>query len=233
MDTAPPPIPPSPPTLPSKPPSFTAWPKSAQWATAFLFGVAAASLLVHVLSSSRWWSRPADLERGAVPRYRVDLNKADRAELQQLPGVGDHMADRIETQRRTKGPFHKVDDLKTVKGIGPATVNRLRDWVEVEPNDDGDPVDMLDPADKAPKSKASSTRKKAPSAPVDVNRASLEELKAIPGVGPSYAQHIIDERAKKPFERVDDLTRVPGIKERKLESLRPYVTVGSTSSAVR
>src|SRR6266478_3378828 len=126
MDTALPPLPPSPPTPPPKPAFFTAWPKSAQWAMAFLLGVAAASLLVHVLSSSRWWTRPADLERGAVPRYRVDLNKADRAELQQLPGVGDHMADRIDNKRRTNGPFRKVDDLKTVKGIGPATVNRLR-----------------------------------------------------------------------------------------------------------
>ena len=151
----------------------------------------------------------------------------------QLPGVGDHMADRIETQRRTNGPFHKVNDLKTVKGVGPATVNRLRHWVEVEPDDDADPADMLDPPDKAAKRKASSTRKKAPTAPVDVNRASFEELKTIPGVGPSYAQHIIDERAKKPFEKVEDLTRVPGIKDRKLDSLRPYVTVGPTPGAIR
>jgi len=229
MDTALPPLPPPPPSPPPKPVFFTAWSKSAQWATAFLLGVAAASLLLQLLSSSRWWSRPADLEHGAVPRYRVDLNKADRAELQQLPGVGDHMADRIENTRRTNGSFRTVDDLKTVKGIGPATVNRLRDWVEVEPDDDADPADMLDPPGKAAKNKASSTRKKTPTAPVDVNRASLEELKAIPGVGPSYAQHIIDERAKKPFEKVEDLTRVPGIKERKLESLRPYVTVSKSA----
>ncbi len=195
--------------------------------------MAAASLLLHLLSSSRWWSRPADLEHGAVPRYRVDLNKADRAELQQLPGVGDHMADRIDNQRRTNGPFRKVDDLKSVKGVGAATVNRLRDWVEVEPDDDADPADMLDSPDKAAKKKAYSTRKKAPTAPVDVNRATFEELKTIPGVGPSYAQHILDERAKKPFGKVEDLTRVPGIKERKLDSLRPYVTVGPTSGAVR
>src|SRR5262249_5310974 len=109
------------------------------------------------------------------------------------------------------------------------TVNRLRDWVEVDP--DEDPAERLDPPDMAAKTKSSSAHKKTPTAPVDVNRASLEELKTIPGIGPSYAQHIIDERAKKPFARVDDLTRVSGIKERKLESLRPYVTVSQMPSS--
>jgi len=227
MDTAPSPVPPQPPTSHSKPAFFTAWPKSAQWATAFLLGVAAASLMSHVLTSSRWWTRPANLEHGAVPRYRVDLNKADRSELVQLPGIGDRKADRIENARRTNGPFQKVDDLKTVKGVGPATVNRLRDWVEVDADD---PAEQLDPPDMAAKKGTSSTHKKAPAAQVDVNRASFEELKSVPGIGPSYAQHIIDERVKKPFARVEDLTRVPGIKDRKLESLRPYVTVSKSAS---
>jgi competence ComEA-like helix-hairpin-helix protein len=228
MDTAPPPFP-SPPQRPNR--SFlSAWPRSAQLATAFLLGVAATSLLLHFLTSSRWWTRPTDLERGDVPAYRVDLNKASRAELMQMPGVGERKADRIDDQRRVNGGYRKVDDLKTVKGVGNATVDRLRDWVEA---DDVDPADILDPEPKAVKQKASSSRKKGPAALVDVNRASFEELKEIPGVGPSYAQHIIDERRKKPFERVEDLTRVPGIKERKLDSLRPYVRVAPLVDAAR
>jgi competence ComEA-like helix-hairpin-helix protein len=220
MDTAPPPFPLSPQRTNRS--FLSAWPRSAQLATAFLLGVSATSLFLHFLISSRWWTRPTDLERGSVPAYRVDLNKASRAELMQMPGVGERMADRIEEQRRVRGGFRKADDLKTVKGVGTATVDRLRNWVEV---DDADPADLLDPEPKPVKLKASSSRKKVPAARVDVNRSSLEELKEIPGVGPSYAQHIIDERRKKPFEKVEDLTRVPGIKERKLDALRPYVTV--------
>jgi competence protein ComEA len=192
--------------------------------------VAASVLILHILSASRWWTRPSDLERGAIPAYRVDLNKADRAELVQLPGIGDHRADRIEERRHAKGPLHQVGDLKKVKGVGPATVNRLRDWVEVEPYEEADPADMLDGDPETPTKKLSATRKKAPSAPVDINRARFEELKEIPGIGPVYAQHIIDERKKRPFEKVEDLLRVPGIKDRKLESLRPYVTVSRSAA---
>lgn len=56
--------------------------------------------------------------------------------------------------------------------------------------------------------------------PVDINRASLEELVSISGIGPSLAQGIIDHR---PYEKVDDLVQVPGINEIKLESLKPFL----------
>ena len=65
---------------------------------------------------------------------------------------------------------------------------------------------------------------------VDINRATAEELKLVPGIGPVSAELIVQERSKKPFQSVDDLLRVPGIKQAKLEQLRPYVTVKSDLS---
>lgn len=60
----------------------------------------------------------------------VDINRADTLALQVLPGVGPALARRIAEARR-ESPFRTVDDLVRVRGIGPATVERLRPLVTV------------------------------------------------------------------------------------------------------
>jgi competence protein ComEA len=60
--------------------------------------------------------------------------------------------------------------------------------------------------------------------PVSINKATLEELDALPGIGPALAQQIITFRETQgPFTSIDQLTDVPGIGPSKLEQLRPLV----------
>ncbi len=61
--------------------------------------------------------------------------------------------------------------------------------------------------------------------PIDVNRATVDQLDELPGVGPATASAIVTERERNgPFVDVDDLDRVPGIGPAKLEALRDLVT---------
>ena len=61
---------------------------------------------------------------------------------------------------------------------------------------------------------------------VDINTAGVEALQSLPGIGPSLAAAIIDDRKRfGSFGRVDDLDRVAGIGPSKLERLRPFARV--------
>jgi competence protein ComEA len=206
---------------------------------AFLLGLASALLAVHSYSCSRWASRPSDLERRPGLSYRIDLNQADRAELLQLPGLGETLVQRIEDYRRDRGRFQSVDQLREVQGIGPVTLERVRSWVQVAamPDEGGSELARAAPGvsssvrgDKASvggagKRKTGSKKEASLSSPVDINRASATELQGLPGIGPRISQRIVDERFKAPFKTVEDLKRVQGIGPKILERLRPYVVV--------
>ncbi len=103
--------------------------------------VAALALLALVLLAA-WWhvhgggrggllefdQHPAD-----PPTFLVDINSADWPELAQLPGIGETLARRIVDARRQHGPFLSHQDLRRVRGIGPATLERLRPYLRPLP----------------------------------------------------------------------------------------------------
>ena len=65
----------------------------------------------------------------------------------------------------------------------------------------------------------------ATTGPVSLSSATLDELDALPGVGPITAQKILDYRTEHgPFASVDDLDAVPGIGPTRIEQLRDLVT---------
>jgi competence protein ComEA len=76
----------------------------------------------------------------------------------------------------------------------------------------------------------SPAEKHPPAKPIDLNLATVEQLEQLPGVGPSTAMAIVRFREKSGrFQRVEDLLAVHGISQSKLEKLRPYVTVKSST----
>lgn len=61
---------------------------------------------------------------------------------------------------------------------------------------------------------------------ININKASLEELKSLPGVGPSLAQKIITYRTENgKFNSIDDLKNVSGIGDKKFEGLKDNISI--------
>ncbi len=67
-----------------------------------------------------------------TPEAPLVLNAATAEDLQRLPGIGPKKAQGIVALRQRLGRFRQVEDLMKVKGIGRATVKRLRPLVRVD-----------------------------------------------------------------------------------------------------
>jgi competence protein ComEA len=150
---------------------------------------------------------------------RIDINTASEIELDRLPGVGPALARAILAQRQREGPYWDLGELERVPGLGSTTVRRLAPYTTLPEAGSGG----------APGGGAGRSRPAGPpgAAVVDLNRASLKELEALPGIGPARASAIVRWRGEHgSFRTVDDLLDVPGIGPATLERLRARVVVG-------
>ena len=128
---------------------------------------------------------------------KIDLNGASVVQLKQIKGLGKSRAEEIVRYRGKQGRFTSVDDLDRVPHVG----------------------DM--PADELARLKARFIVRLAegeapPTAPgrVDVNRANVEELRAVEGIGLERAQEIVRYREDHgPFRDLADLDALPHFRE--------------------
>jgi competence protein ComEA len=68
-------------------------------------------------------------EAGSPPQALVDINRAGRAELMTLSGVGEATADAIISFREEHGPFAKIEDIMRVPGIKEGRFAKLKDRI--------------------------------------------------------------------------------------------------------
>lgn len=140
----------------------------------------------------------------------VNVNTASQSQLETLPGIGPSKAAAIIEYRTTNGAFTSLAQLDAVPGIGPATLQKITPLVTF----DGEAA----PAASSPATASASSESTAvpqaadTSGAININTASQSELQSLPGIGPSKAVAIIQDRESNgPFESCGQLTRVRGV----------------------
>lgn len=72
----------------------------------------------------------ADSEGAEAP---LDLNRATAEQLEALPGIGEVKAAAILAVRDARGGFDSIEELESVRGIGPSLAAKLRPMLKVDP----------------------------------------------------------------------------------------------------
>jgi len=66
-----------------------------------------------------------------TPTGKININTANLSALDSLPGIGPVYAQRIIDYRNSSGGFKSIDEIQNVKGIGPATFNKIKDLITI------------------------------------------------------------------------------------------------------
>jgi competence protein ComEA len=109
----------------------------------------------------------------------VDLNAATIEQLKAIKGIGRSRAEEIVRYRGKQGPFASVDEVARVPHVGDMPAEELK---EVKAH-----MIVRLPGDQAPPIAPAPDR-------VDVNRANVEELRAVEGIGAERAEEIVRYR---------------------------------------
>ena len=231
---------------------YGTWEKLDKREKASLIGIYAASLaLVGMLGYG--WGRSSGASspmhtasvnaQGSVEV--IDLSKPSLAPAPTEPSTPAEQSPPAEVVVHVSGavkqagvyrlaPASRVADA--IEQAGGATEHADLDALNLaEPLQDGQKIHVPRKGEASAPTTASvsppRTPRRAPQAaavqfPINLNTATAEQLEAIPGIGPVLAQRIIEYRQTHGrFQSVDELLEVRGIGPKRLESMRPYVTV--------
>ena len=62
----------------------------------------------------------------------VNINTATQTELEELPGIGPSIANKIIQYRNTNGKFKTIEDIKNITGIGDSKFEKIKDFIKVK-----------------------------------------------------------------------------------------------------
>jgi|GEM_PF-534573 len=161
----------------------------------------------------------------------ININTAALEDLCILKGVGPVKARAVIEYREGSGMFRCVEDITNVPGIGPATLNRIRDQItvgDIAPRE----APPVVPSQGAVSSDGSGGVLPTPScspdpkAKVNINTADIESLMTLENIGETKAKRIIEYRRRfGMYHTPEDLMKVRGIGKKTFTQNRHRIVV--------
>lgn len=182
-------------------------------------------------------AKKADTQKSLV--VLVDINNATQKELEGIKGVGAATAKKIIAGR----PYKSVDELSKA-GIKQKAIDAMKPFVTVGNAQAASvtatakkaadkitaPVstattDLTNATKKVKttaKSASTAAAKLAPGTKININTADQAVIEKLPEIGPVKAKAII---AGRPYKSIEDVMKIPGIKEKTFGAIKDYITV--------
>ena len=138
--------------------------------------------------------------KNLTPRYSIiEINTADTSAFISLPGIGSKLASRIVNFRNNLGGFHSIDQIAETYGLPDSTFQKIKQFLKIE---------------------NTSVKK------ININTATIDELKAHPYIKYSLANPIVAYRNEHgPFQRLEDLKKIMTVSEEFYKKIIPYLTI--------
>lgn len=141
------------------------------------------------------------------PNFPIDINSAEMKDLCCVPFIGESTAKLIVAG----APYTSLDKLKTLPGIGKGRLRQISDFLYVDPTT----------------AESINNTEIVLQYPININTATLEQLKRIPFIGEGTARLIIENR---PLKSVSDLTGLEGIGEKTLNQFSEFISTRKSRS---
>jgi competence protein ComEA len=138
--------------------------------------------------------------RNYAPRYTsLDINTADTSAFISLPGIGSKLALRIVTFRDKLGGFYSIDQIAETYGLADSTFQKIKQYLKLE---------------------NASVKK------ININTASVDEMKAHPYIKYSIASPIVSYRNEHGlFSKVEDIKKIMAVTDEIYQKIAPYLSL--------